>query len=258
MAKKELGGLAATAGKAPAQSLRSLAAVVGCALGVCLALRAFVIEAYRVPTSSMAPTLLAGDWMLVSKTSSGRRWLRAASAWPLSGELKRGDVIVFVAPATAEPDGGSGRSRLVKRIVGMPGDTVLMRAGELLVNGVAMQWHEAANASVRSRRELPRIDPAFAAQSAYALSASRFGRVPAVPTEDEWGPLLVPSDSLFVVGDNRRWSRDSRYWGPVARAKVIGRPRFVYFSLDEAPPPNVATSFAALRPRWERVGLRVR
>ncbi len=134
---------------------------------------------------------------------------------------------MFVSPYQADnaPD---FTPTLVKRLIGMPGDTLYMRDGRALP-----QRHPAA-AGVRReqsrRRSTTPIAPNFEWQHKIELKGSRFGAPPAQPTLGNWGPLVIPADHYFMMGDNRYCSKDSRYWGVVPKANMRGRPLFVYYS----------------------------
>jgi signal peptidase I len=150
--------------------------------------------------------------------------------------------------------GNDSTPTLVKRLVGMPGDTLYMRDGLLHVNGMAQrQGYAAANNPVGDPNE---ISPLFSWQHQIALQNTRFGSAPAQPTHDHWGPLLIPAGHYFMMGDNRYNSKDSRYWGVVPRENVRGRPMFVYYSWNaddsDRPLPFITDI------RWSRIGTRIR
>lgn len=187
-----------------------------------LVLRSFVIEAFRIPTSSMEDTLLAGDFLLVSKVAYGARVPGTDWRLPPLRSPGVGDVVVFRPPASA---GRRGGARYVKRVVAGPGDTVAMRSGTLVRNGRPVEEpHVRVDGGWGAAH-----DPRFRWQEAYLLPGAGDGG-PYRPTREDWGPLTVPGDSLFVLGDNRSASEDSRYWGFVSRRAVTGEPLFVYYS----------------------------
>jgi signal peptidase I len=225
--------------------------IVG-ALAIFLILRAFLVEAYRIPSGSMIPTLLVGDWLFVNKAIFGAHVPFTHSSLPPFREPRRGDVVVFVSPYQAD-EAGRGADptpTLVKRLVGTPGDTLYMRNGILYVNGIAQRQgfgtgpiDAAAGSSV---------DTLFNWQTKVGLQASRFGAAPAQPSHDNWGPLVVPPHKLFMMGDSRYNSKDSRYWGFVPRENVRGKPLFVYYSYnadDSDRPVPMLTDI-----RWSRIG----
>jgi signal peptidase I len=226
--------------------------IVG-ALAIFLILRAFLIEAYRIPSGSMIPTLLVGDWLFVNKAIYGAHVPFTRASLPAYREPRRGDVVVFVSPYQGDEAarGNDPTPTLVKRLVGLPGDTLYMRKGLLYVNGIAQRQGFGANAQV-----VPEIanapDPLFEWQTRVGLRTSRFGAAPAQPTHDDWGPLVVPVRRLFMMGDSRYNSKDSRYWGFVPRENVRGKPLFVYYSYnadDSDRPLPMLTDI-----RWSRIG----
>ena len=217
--------------------------------------RQFLVEAYRIPSGSMIPTLLVGDWLFVNKLRYGPAIPFTSTLLPGYAEPRRGEVIVFVSPY--QPDeaevGNDPTPTLVKRMVGMPGDTVHMRQGLLYVNGIAQrQGYAQASTDPGIANE---SNPLYAWQARYALRQSRFGAAPTVPTHDDWGPIVIPGGHYFMLGDNRYDSKDSRYWGPVPRRNVRGRPLFVYYSYAPDCKPPLS---GLLCVRWSRVGERIK
>ena len=225
--------------------------IVG-ALAIFLILRAFLIEAYRIPSGSMVPTLLVGDWLFVNKAIYGAHIPFSNSSLPAYREPRRGDVVVFVSPYQADEAarGNDPTPTLVKRLVGLPGDTLYMRKGVLYVNGIAQRQGYGAAQVVPEVANFP--DTLFWWQKKVGLKSSRFGGAPAQPTHDDWGPLVVPPHKLFMMGDSRYNSKDSRYWGFVPRENVRGRPLFVYYSYnaDDSDRPLPALTDI----RWSRIG----
>ena len=226
--------------------------IVG-ALAIFLLLRAFLIEAYRIPSGSMIPTLLVGDWLFVNKAIFGAHVPFTHSNLPAYREPRRGDVVVFVSPYQADEDslGHDPTPTLVKRLVGTPGDTLYMRKGILYVNGIAQRQGFGATAAVNPDIANS-VDPLFDWQKKAQLKSSRFGAALAQPNHDNWGPLVVPAHRLFMMGDSRYNSKDSRYWGFVPRENVRGKPLFVYYSYnadDSDRPLPMLTDI-----RWGRIG----
>jgi len=226
--------------------------IVG-AIAIFLVLRAFLVEAYRIPSGSMIPTLLVGDWLFVNKAIYGAHVPFSRASLPAYREPRRGDVVVFVSPFQADEDslGHDPTPTLVKRLVGTPGDTLYMRNAILYVNGIAQRQGFGTTPSVNP--ELANsVDPLFSWQKKVGLKASRFGAAPAQPTHDNWGPFVVPPSRLFMMGDSRYNSKDSRYWGFVPRENVRGKPLFVYYSYnadDSDRPLPMLTDI-----RWSRIG----
>jgi len=216
--------------------------ILATALVLFLFVRSFVVEAFQIPTSSMENTLLVGDFLLVNKAVYGAEIPGTELHLPELDEPGVGDVVVFRPPPSAgQPPG----ARYVKRIVGAPGDTVAMRGGTLWRNGRAVREPYARH--TRARRDPS--SPRFGWQERY-LVGERERRGPYRPTRDDWGPVAVPSDSFFVMGDNRDNSEDSRYWGFVPREAITGRPLFIYYSYDRE---DRASLSWATEVRWGRL-----
>ncbi len=213
--------------------------MLGMALVLFLLIHTFLIEAFHIPTGSMEHTLLPGDFLFVNKAIYGAPIPGTHTRLPAFGTPRRGDVVVF--PFPRNPD-----QTFVKRVVGVPGDTVAMRDGQMIVNDTALvetyvQRVDAAHDA---------WDPEFGWQRPFYVGASDDPRR-AHPTRDNWGPLVVPPGKYFVLGDNRDKSFDSRYWGFVDAAAIKGRPLVVYFSYDGAagdPLPWLTDI------RWRRLG----
>jgi signal peptidase I len=226
--------------------------IVG-ALAIFLVLRAFLVEAYRIPSGSMIPTLLVGDWLFVNKAIYGAHVPFSSASLPAYRDPRRGDVVVFVSPYQADEAtrGNDPTPTLVKRLVGTPGDTLYMRNAVLSVNGIAQR--QGFGTSPTANPEMANaVDPLFDWQKKVGLKASRFGPAPAQPTHDNWGPFVVPPGKLFMMGDSRYNSKDSRYWGFVPRENVRGKPLFVYYSYnadDSDRPLPMLTDI-----RWSRIG----
>jgi signal peptidase I len=195
---------------------------IGGALLVVLLLRTFLIEAYHIPSGSMERTLLAGDWLFVNKALYGAEVPVLHTHLPPVREPRRGDVVVF--DAKHDP-----HEKIVKRLIGLPGDTLAMRASHLIRNGVLVDEPYAVHTDTAETggpwREVMRewqLRHVMTDTAAYH------------PDLQNWGPLVVPHDSLFVLGDNRENSLDSRFWGFLPRKNLRGSPMFVYFSYDAA------------------------
>lgn len=210
-------------------------------------LRTFFIEAYRIPSGSMIPTLLVGDWLFVNKLVYGPHIPFTNSNLPGYGDPKRGEVVVFKSPTQIDQPQDPNPT-LVKRIVGAGGDTLFMRDAVLYVNGARQKPpHPSSNEG-----GVDSIDQLFDWQKIVALKSSRFGPAPAQPTHDNWGPLVVPPRSYFMMGDSRYNSKDSRYWSFVPRQNIRGKPMFVYYSYnadDSDRPLPFLTDI-----RWSRIG----
>jgi signal peptidase I len=235
-------------GKRVTETLRTW----GGAVLIYLVIKTLLFEAFRIPSGSMIPSLLVGDWLFVNKLVYGPHVPFTRYHLPGYDSPQRGDVVVFVSPYQSDmaANGEDPTPTLVKRLVGMPGDTLYMRAGLLHVNGLPQRQGYAA--AQNPKGDPNETSPLMEWQHRIALTGTRFGAPPRTPTLDEWGPLLIPPDHYFMMGDNRYASKDSRYWGVVPRANVRGRPMFVYYSYNaddsDRPVPFITDI------RWARIG----
>ncbi|MDT8435936.1 MAG: signal peptidase I [Gemmatimonadota bacterium] len=195
------------------------------ALLLFLLVRTFVVEAFQIPTGSMENTLLVGDFLLVNKMVYGAEIPGTSLRLPALDPPGRGDIAVFEPPERA---GQVANTNYVKRIVGLPGDTLMMVDGQLYRNGVAVAEPYAKHSRPF---EDPR-SPQFDWQRSHLVRADGRRVQEYRPTRDNWGPIVVSPDSFFVMGDNRDNSEDSRYWGFVPSDAVKGRPLVIYFSYD--------------------------
>jgi signal peptidase I len=212
------------------------------ALLLFLVVRAFLVEPFKIPSGSMEGTLLVGDFLFVNKLVYGAEVPFTGRRLPAFRHPKLGDVVVFQWPEDPTKD-------FVKRLVGMPGDTVAMRDGVLFRNGRAQDERYVTHTE-------PNADPAgeeFRWQRKFLVSRAN-ARPSYHPSRNNWGPLVVPAQHYFMLGDNRDNSLDSRYWGFVADSLVRGSPMVVYYSY--APDTNVAFDWLT-RVRWTRLGERV-
>lgn len=206
-------------------------------------IRTFLVEAFKIPSGSMENTLQVGDFLLVNKLVYGAEVPFTHKRLPRLREPRRGDVIVFEYPVDLTKN-------FVKRLVGLPGDTLEMRNGMLIRNGIALSERYVEHTE-------PDIDPGgedfvwqrnYVVRTANAASAYH-------PSRNNWGPLVVPQEKYFVLGDNRDNSLDSRYWGFVPDSLVKGRPFVIYYSYA----PDTVDTFAWLTHiRWTRLGERIR
>jgi signal peptidase I len=222
------------------------------ALAICLGTRQLLAEAYRIPSGSMEPTLLVGDWLFVNKLRLGPHIPFTGHSLPGYASPKRGDVVVFTSPPQdlsirITPD--EVTPTLVKRIVGIAGDTLLMRHGQLSVNGTSAP---SPNAFVLADSVADVPQAIFVWQHQIEISGSRFGPPIAASSLHEWGPLVVPEGTYFMMGDNRDNSVDSRYYGPVPRANLQGTPMFIYYSYDPSRGIDYLRAVTAIR--WRRIG----
>jgi len=231
------------------ENIKSLAGAVL----IYLVIKTFLMEAFRIPSGSMKNSLLIGDWLFVNKLVYGPHIPFTRVNLPGYSDPKRGDIVVFESPY--QPDmaeaGDDPNPTLVKRLIGMPGDTLYMRDGLLHINGIPQRQGYAAATNPKGNGNA--ADPLMEWQKKIELTGTRFGPPPKTPTLDHWGPLLIPKDRYFMMGDNRYESKDSRYWGVVPRANVRGRPMFIYYtfvpSYDSDRPLSFLTDI-----RWSRIG----
>lgn len=200
-------------------------------------LRTFVLGTFVITSGSMEDTLLVGDFVVVNRVALGPRIPRTQARLPGYDTPGVGDILVFDPPHEED-------LRLVKRVAGVGGDVLEMRDGVLFRNG------EAADEPWVLRR-----DPSGDEYHPWMEWQRQFlapGVDPAGyrPTRDNWGPLVVPPQHFFMLGDNRDQSLDSRYWGLIERWRLEGRASFIYFSYDrESPRP-----FRFIRDaRWGRI-----
>ncbi|MCA0374089.1 MAG: signal peptidase I [Gemmatimonadetes bacterium] len=222
-------------------------------VAIFLAIRTFLIEAYRIPSGSMIPTLLIGDWLFVNKLAYGPHVPFTDINLPGYAEPARGDVVVFMSPTQVDqPD--DPNPTLVKRCVAVAGDTVAMRGGVFQLNGMPQRQGFAAAQNPTGDGGFSH--PLFQWQHEFELRGSRFGEPPASPTLDDWGPLVVPPGHLFMLGDNRYDSKDGRYWGMVPRENVRGRPVFVYYSFNQDDSDRPLPFLTDIR--WGRIGTIIR
>jgi len=177
------------------------------AVVLALFMRTFVVQAFKIPTGSMEPNLLIGDHLLVNKfvfaptLSSAERTLL-----PMT-DIRRGDIVVFKYPEDPERD-------FIKRVIGLSGETIELKDRQIHVNGRAIQEPYA--------HYLPR--PA----------GSGGGEVTTGDVRERYGPVVVPAGSVFVMGDNRDNSQDSRYWGFLPKENIKGKALMIYWSFDSS------------------------
>jgi signal peptidase I len=171
-----------------------------------LFIRTFVIQAFKIPTGSMENNLLIGDHLLVNKFVFGPTASSVERAVLPIGTLSRGDVVVFKYPEEPDRD-------FIKRVIGLPGETVELRAKKVHINGTALDEPYVHFI------EAPRSD-------------SDNHEVTSFDVRERYGPVTVPPNQYFVMGDNRDNSQDSRYWGFLPRDYVKGRALVIYWSYE--------------------------
>ena len=203
----DLGGKSAKGETKPLETFRALVFAVLIALGI----RSFVVEPFKIPSGSMIPTLLVGDYILVNKSAYGIRMPVTGKQLIPLGEPKRGDVIVFRYPDDPRVD-------YIKRVVGMPGDTVEMREGRLWLNGQKVErdglqpysYLDLNHSRERRKRLYREINPE---EVSYNIVLAPEDKIRSDPRNPAWqGSWKVPKDRYFMMGDNRDDSKDSRLW----------------------------------------------
>lgn len=214
----------------PKSIIREYAEALIIAIVLALTIRVFVVQAFKIPSGSMIPTLMIGDHILVSKLAYGFQLPQdcefQVSFPPVAcfsstfvvnfDPPQRGDIIVFRYPEDENKD-------FIKRVIGLPGDTLHIQNKQVMVNGELLQDDAYTQ----------RIDPGIID-----------GRI---NPRDNLGPVTVPPDSYFVMGDNRDQSLDSRFWGFVRMEKIKGRAFLVYWSWNGQ---GSWTDWI----RWDRIG----
>lgn len=199
-----------------------------------LILRSFVVEPFRIPSESMVPTLLKGDFILVNKFAYGLRLPVLNTKLIGNGEPARGEVVVFRYPP--EPT-----VAYIKRVVGLPGDLLEYRGNQLIINGQPVPLtpsSDDSSAETGYRRLTEQLGKTV--HSIQVLANGRWGLAgfwPGLQAYREpdgtvaW-TYQVPAGHYFVMGDNRDNSADSRYWGLVPEENLIGRAFFIWMNLD--------------------------
>ncbi len=233
------------------------------AVAIALAIRAFVIEPFRIPSGSMLPTLLIGDHLFVNKFVYGIKIPFSDSRLPRLREPLRGDVVVFTVakrggrtfPADQQPE--LPTEEFVKRIVGIPGDRIVIRNGVVSVNGEVVETLDLGETFTDERGYELDVQEVRIPERTYRILDD-----PRVPLPDP-PPITVPPGRYFMLGDNRDHSKDSRIWGTVRLAEIKGPAYRLYWSWDFngtwGELLNPVTWFELLtdRMRWDRIGDRV-
>jgi len=196
-------------------ALRDWSEALFVAAVLALIIRTFVVQAFKIPSGSMEDTLLIGDHLLVNKFIYGLQVPGIDGRFLAIREPQRGDIVVFEFPEDRDRSFWSRRD-FIKRIIGLPGDTVEIRNKQLLING------------------RPYVTP----ESVYKDGTQLPG------TRDNLPPVKVPAGQYFMMGDNRDRSYDSRFWGFVSFAEIKGLAFVKYWSWDSD----------RFRPRWDRIG----
>lgn len=185
------------------------------AVVLALFIRTFVVQAFKIPSGSMENNLLIGDHLLVNKFITGPAATALERTLLPFKTIARGDILVFKHPDEPERD-------LIKRVIGLPGETLEMRAKKIYINGQPL--------------DEPYVH--FMSPPAATTDANQ------LDLRERFGPVTLPDGHLFMMGDNRDNSEDSRYWGFLPRENVKGKALIIYWSYDES---------AVTLTRWERM-----
>jgi signal peptidase I len=173
------------------------------ALVLALLIRAFIVQAFKIPSGSMIPTLLIGDHILVNKFLYGTKIPFTDKKFLVFRKPEKGDIIVFEYPVNPDKD-------FIKRVVATEGDVIEERDKVIYINGKAIEesYIQHSDSNIRFNSE--------------------FGMNP----RDNFGPITIPEEKVFVMGDNRDASYDSRYWGFVDLKSIKGKALIIYWSWD--------------------------
>ncbi len=180
--------------------IKEYAEAIVIAILIAVFIRTFIVQAFKIPSGSMKPTLEIGDHILVNKLSYGIKIPYLRKTLIPTGEPKRGDIAVFIYPVDQSKD-------FIKRVIGVGGDIVEIRNKNVFVNGTAIS------------------DP-------YAVHNEEVIFPKSIQPRDNFGPVKVPEGTIFAMGDNRDQSYDSRFWGFVRLQDVIGKAFIIYWSWD--------------------------
>ena len=192
-----------------------------------LVIRSFVFEPFRIPSGSMMPTLLQGDFIFVKKYAYGLRLPVTESKILETGEPERGDVVVFRLPSDPSVN-------YIKRVVGLPGDEIVYQRHRLTINGEVVDIEQAMDATPAEPKFLEHLG-----ERSHNILVTN----PAYSNMD--GTYTVPDGHYFVMGDNRDNSRDSRFIGSIPETHLVGEAVRIWMHLD------------GLWPDWDRVGNKI-
>jgi signal peptidase I len=190
---------------------------------IIFSIRSSLADWSDVPTGSMKPTILEGDRIFVNKLAYDLKvpfTTRHLAEW---GNPRRGDIVVFFSPRDGQ--------RLVKRVVGVPGDTIELRNDSLVLNGKPVEYQPIAQELLQDVAVTDRANSVFAVEQ-LAGHRHAVAAIPSLSALRNYGPFLVPAGRYFMMGDNRDNSFDSRYFGTVKRQRIVGQATAVAFSVD--------------------------
>jgi signal peptidase I len=231
-----------SSGETPFESIAGICSV----LVVGLFILTFIAQNMVIPSGSMEYTLLVGDHLVVDHITLAppTKWIEPLVYYR---EPRRGDVVVFIKPVFSpgdptDADGNPKEIDLVKRLVAVPGDHIHLHNGIVILNGVAQSQPHAqpttAENFIEFLDDFPAVPPAEVPGSTESWDL-------AFPKYIQDGDLVVPPGMYFMMGDNRHNSEDSRYWGFVPRANILGRPLFNYWSFKSTDADYEQPGFAA-------------
>src|ERR1700681_2604997 len=172
-----------------------------------LFIRTFIVQAFKIPTGSMEENLLIGDHLLVNKFIFGPTASSLERTLLPIGTVKRGDIVVFKFPEEPDRD-------FIKRVIGLPGETVELRQKKVYVNGTP-------------------LDEPYVHFLQPPSTATGLHEITSFELRERYGPVTVPPNQYFVMGDNRDNSQDSRYWGFLPRDYIKGKALVIYWSYDD-------------------------
>jgi signal peptidase I len=207
---------------------------------IALFIRQFVVEAFKIPSGSMIPTLTIGDHLLVNKFIYGPRIPFTDKRIFTWDKPNRGEIIVFKYPEDE-------KKNFIKRVVGVPGDKIQIINGKLFINDQLVPVMPAAGRETSENNPEPVFGEPRMFDEQLGTVTHRIQYL-TDQSDKNFGPKLVPEDSVFVMGDNRDNSQDSRVWGFVKFEKILGRAFIIYWSWDGD----------GRWVRWERIGNLIR
>ena len=222
-----------TAGQSALEWIRSLVVAVI----LFLLIRTFLVQTFTITSGSMIPTLLVGDWLMISKVTYGPQIPFTHKRLPGFRQPRLGDIVVFRPPTEPDLD-------VVKRVAAVGGDTIQMRAGQFYRNGKLADGRNIIHTDPNDDQTHPWM--VWQRQYVIGIDPASYQ-----PSRDNWGPLVVPRGMLWVMGDNRDDSLDSRYWGFLDPGRVEGNVMFIYYSYDSDSTRPLPFLTAI---RWSRIG----
>jgi signal peptidase I len=207
---------------------------------VIIPLKSSIADWNWVPSGSMNPTILEGDLVYVNKLAYDLRFPLTFYRLAKWSKPERGDIVICFSP--------EDKTRLVKRVIGLPGDTIEMRSNVLFINGEALKYSKTDIDYADRLQAALRKSSIFATEDLEGYKHTVMS-VPAVKAKRSFGPVTVPQNSFFVMGDNRDMSRDSRFFGFVKSNAIIGRATRILISFDKTEwyQPRLKRTFAPLK-----------